>query len=201
MMVLTTLLALQLAQTPHPLAADDEPARLAAVSAWAKKKKPQLTSKQARDAKGCVEVPALKETGCDKPAKLCRLHEGDDGSGGTRIESVSMFLEGHETKPLRMWWAATYEPPVKECDPPDHLLGHETPEERDAEVAAWRKKNAREYAACLARVKKKALNDAEEAACDVVVINVCRAEAWVQCKTKNLRKSVTALEHLHRFAF
>ncbi len=196
--MLAALLLLQLAQVPHPLSADDEATRLEAVKKW---KKPQLTAQAARALKDCVELAPVKETGCAVPAKVCRLHEGDDGSSGTRIESLSLVLSGHEQKPLRVWWSATYEAPVKDCDPPDQLLGHETPEERDEAVLSWRKKNAKEYGACVARLKKKAVNDAEEASCDVVLLNACRAEAWVVCKTKNLRKNITALEHVHRFAF
>src|SRR6218665_1579346 len=116
-------LLLFLSQAPNPLAADDEAARLKAGAQW------------ARTVKDCVELPPVKETSCDQPAKLCRLHEGDDGSGGTRQEALSFILSGHESKPLRVWWAATYEPPVAECEPPDHLLNHTTPEEREAEVA------------------------------------------------------------------
>lgn len=195
--MLTALVWWSLAQ----LAVDDERSQLEAVAAWAKKHRPQLTSQAARAAVDCVEVPAVKDTGCERPARLCRLQEGDDGSGGTRVESVSMFLEGHEQRPLRVWWAATYEPQLRECDPPDHLLGHQTPDEREQELVNWRRKNAKEYAACRARVTKKAVNDAEEASCDVVLVNACRAEAFVTCRTKNLRKNIGAPERLHRFSF
>lgn len=195
--MMTALVLLSLAQ----LSSEDQAKRLEAVGVWAKKNKPQLSAKAARETKDCVDIAPVKDTGCDKPAKLCRLNEGDEGSGGTRIDSVSFFLEGHESRPLRLLWSATYEPQFKDCDPPDHLLGHETPEERERELINWRTKNAKEYAACKARLVKKALNDAEEASCDAVLVNACRAEAFVICKTKNLRKNIAALEHLHRFAF
>lgn len=194
-------LLLLLAQVPHPLAADTEAARLQGAAQWAKTKKPQLSTKAARDVADCVELPAVPETGCAQPAKLCRLHEGDDGSSGTRRESLSFFLSGHEAKPVRVWWAATYEPPVAECEPPEHLLNHTTPEEREAELAAWHAKHSKEYALCLTRLKQKAVADAEEASCDVVLVNACRAEAFVTCKTKNLRKRIAALEPLHRVSF
>lgn len=191
-MMVPALLLLSLAQ----LSSDDSAKRLEAAASWAKKNKPQLTSKAARDAKDCVELAPAKDTGCDKPAKLCRLNEGGDDT-----EAVSMVLEGHEQQPLRLWSSVTYEPPFKDCDPPDQLLGHETPEERERELLNWRKKNAKEYAACKARLAKKAVNDAEQLSCDAVLINACRAEAFVICKTKNLRKNVAALEQLHRVSF
>ncbi|MGV3624326.1 MAG: hypothetical protein ACO1OB_26135 [Archangium sp.] len=195
--MLTALLLVSLAQ----LSSEDEGKRLEAAGAWAKKNRPQLSAKAAREVKDCIELPPVKDSGCDTPAKLCRLNEGDEGSGGTRIESVSFFLAGRESRPLRLLWSATYEPQFKDCDPPDHLLGHETPEERERELANWHQKHAKEYAACKARLTKKALDDAEEASCDAVLVNACRAEAFVICKTKNLRKNISALEHLHRFAF
>lgn len=194
-------LLLLLSQAPHPLASDDEATRLKAVASWAKSKKPQLDVKAARAVTDCVELPPVKESGCDQPAKLCRLHEGDDGSGGTRSESLSFMLSGHEAKPVRVWWSAAYEPPVAECEPPDHLLNHTTPEEREAEVAAWHQKHSKEYGLCLTRLKKKAAADAEEAACDLVLVNACRAEAFVTCTTKNLRKRAPQLEPLHRVSF
>ncbi len=195
-----TLLVL-LAQAPHPLSADEAATRLTAATQWAKSKKPQLTTAAARAVTECVELPAVKETGCAQPAKLCRLHEGDDGGSGTRIESLSFFLSGHEMKPLRVFWSAMYEPPLGECEPPEHLLTTNTPEERAAEIAAWHKQHSKEYGLCVTRVKKKAAADAEEAACDVILANACRAEAFVVCKTRNLRKSITALETVHRFTF
>lgn len=199
--MLTALVLLALHGTPAPTLADDDPEkRLEAAVAWAKKnKKPQLAAKDARALKDCVVLPAVKATGCAEPAKLCRLHEGDDGSSGTRIESVSLTLDGHE-KPLRAWWTATYEPPVKECEPPEELAA-ESPEHHAAIVAAWKKEHPKEFAACLQRVKKKADSDAEVLECDVVLMNACRKEAYVKCRSKNLRKGMTALEHLHRFEF
>jgi len=194
-------LLLFLAQAPHPLSNDDAATRLTAATQWAKSKKPQLTTAAARAVKECIELPAVKETGCAEPAQLCRLQEGDDGGSGLRIESLSFILSGHELKPLRVWWSATYAPPLAECEPPDHLLTTTTPEERAAEIAAWHKKHSAEYGRCVTRVKKKAAADAEEAACDVVLANACRAEAFVVCKTKNLRKRITALETVHRFTF
>lgn len=194
-------LLLLLAQAPHLLAADAEATRLQGAAQWAKTHQPQLSAKAARDVADCVELPAVPETGCAQPAKLCRLHEGDDGSSGTRRESLSFFLAGHETKPVRVWWAATYEPPVAECEPPEQLLHHTTPEEREAELAAWHARHSKEYALCLTRLKKKAAADAEEASCEMVLVNACRAEAFVTCKTKNLRKRIAALEPLHRVSF
>ncbi|MBL8910773.1 MAG: hypothetical protein JNM17_08745 [Archangium sp.] len=199
--MLTTLTLLLLQGAPAPTLADEDPEkRLEAAVAWSKKnKKPQLSAKDARAVKECVTLPAVKATGCAETAKLCRLHEGDDGSSGTRIESVSLTLDGHE-KSLRAWWTATYEPPVKECDPPEELSA-ESPEHHAEVVAKWRKEHPKEYSACLQRVKKKAENDAEVLECDVVLMNACRKEAFVKCRSKNLRKGMTALEHLHRFDF
>ncbi|MFZ5445822.1 MAG: hypothetical protein ACOZQL_37870 [Myxococcota bacterium] len=197
--MLHALLLATLAQ--HPLAADDAAARLAAVSKWSRGQKPQLSAKDARALGAeCVELPAVKETGCEVPARLCRLVEGDDGSSGTRVEALSFHLEGHE-KPVRVWWAATYEPRRFECDPPERLDGADAPAQREAEVAAWRKAHAKEWQRCLARVEKDARDDAEELACDVVLINACRAEAFLTCRARNLRKGVVALEHLHRVSF
>lgn len=185
----------------HPLAADDAQVRLDAVAAWAKKKKkPQLAVKDARAIGQCLELAPVAETGCATKAKLCRLHEGDDGSSGTRIESLSLVLEGHE-KPMRVYWTATYEPAVPDCDPPEKLEGHDSPEQHANEVAAWRKTHAKEYAKCVARVTKDAKDDAEELSCDVVLVNACRAEAYLTCKSKNLRKGMTALTQLHRVEF
>ncbi|MFT3710645.1 MAG: hypothetical protein QM817_23730 [Archangium sp.] len=201
--MLTTLAALVLLGAPPAptLADDDAEKRLEAAVAWSKKvKKPQLSSKDARAMKDCVTIPAVKATGCAESAKLCRLHEGDDGSSGTRIESVSLHLDEHGDKVLRVWWTATYEPQVKECDPPEEL-NSESPEHHATIVAAWRKEHPKEYATCLARVKKKAESDAELLECDVVLVNACRKEAYVKCKSRNLRKGITALEHLHRFEF
>lgn len=199
---MSTLALLLLAASPD---LNDEVVekRLEAVQTWAKGKKPQLSSKAARalnEKKPCVTVPAVAATGCTEAAKLCRVHEGDDGSSGTRIESVSVTLEHHD-KPLRLWWTATYEPPVTECDPPEELEGHESEEHHHQEVLKWRKTHAKEWQACLQRVRKKALNDAEELTCNVVLVNACRHEAWVTCSAKNLRKGMTALTHLHRFEF
>jgi hypothetical protein len=211
MMLFAALASMVLAAPPAAapaaaptLASDDPAARLAAVEKWAKKqKKPQLTSKDARAITECVEVPAVKETGCAQPAKLCRLHEGDDGSSGTRIESLSLLMAGeeHDVQPLRVWWSAAYEAKVSDCDPPEHLLGSETEEQRVAAIAEWKKKHAKEWSACVARLEKKAKNDAEELACDLVLVNGCRREAYVTCKARNLRKGIAALEHLHRFEF
>lgn len=197
-----------------PLAADDPAARLLAVQKWSKQKKPQLTAKDAHAAftkvavdggapTECLEVPAMKETGCATPAKLCRLHEGDDGSSGTRVESLSLLMAGeeHDVHPLRVWWSAAYEAKSSDCDPPEALFSHETPEEHAAAVAEWKKKNAKEYAKCVARLEKKAKSDAEELVCDLVLVNGCRREAYVTCKTRNLRKGIKALEDLHRFEF
>ena len=187
-----------------PMASDDAGVRLAAVQVWARKqKKPQLSSKEARAIADCLEVAPVKETGCELPAKLCRLHEGDDGSSGTRVESLSLLMAGeeHDVQPLRVWWSAAYEAKVSDCDPPEHYLAHETDEQRVQAIADWKRANAKEYAKCVARLEKKAKADAEELACDVVLVNGCRREAYVTCKSKNLRKGIAALEHLHRFEF
>lgn len=198
--MLTLTFAVVVAAAPS-LKDDDVAQRLLAAEDWAKKHpKGQLAAKAARELKDCVTLTPPAETGCTEVAKLCRVHEGDDGSSGTRIESVSLALE-HHLKPLRLWWTATYEPAVTECEPPEELEGHESPEHHAAEVAAWKKNHAKEYAACLVRVKKKAVADAEELQCDIAFVNTCRAEAWVTCKAKNLRKGMTALTHLHRFEF
>jgi hypothetical protein len=188
-----------------PLASDDVAERLAAVEQWAKKqKKPQLSSKEARALSDCVDVPALKDTGCTTPATLCRLHEGDDGSSGTRTESLSLFLsvkEHDNGKSLRVWWSAAYEAKPSECDPPESMSGTETPDQRAKVIAAWKKGHSKEYAHCVARLEKDAKDDAEELLCDVVLVNACRREAYVTCKSRNLRQGVNALEKLHRFDF
>lgn len=166
----------------HPLASDDAAERLAAVGKWSRsQKKPQLSVKEARALVDCVELPPVKETGCELPVKLCRLDEGDDGSSGTRIESLSLLLTGDEraTKALRVWWTASYEPKRAECGPPGSA-GH---------------------ASCVARVEKDARDDAEEFQCDVVLINACRQEAYLTCRTRNLRQGLGQLERLHRFEF
>lgn len=200
--MLSALLAGLLAAAPSPLASEDAAERLAAVEKWAKKqRKPQLSAKDARTLKDCVELPAVKETGCTTAAKLCRLHEGDDGSSGTRVESLSLHLGGqdHDGKALRVAWTAVYEAKVEECDPPESMTHAENPEQRAKDVALFRK--TKEYATCVARMKKDAKDDAEELLCDVVLMNACRKEAYVICRTKNLRKGITALQHLHRFEF
>lgn len=187
-----------------PLDLEDPALRLAAVQKWAKThRKPQLTAKQVRALVDCVELAPVKDTGCAVPAKLCRLHEGDDGSSGTRTESISLLLTGqeHDSQPLRMWLRSIYEVKVNDCDPPEHLLDSETPEQRAAEVAAWKEGHPREYAKCVALLEKRAKADAEELLCDLVLMNACRKEAWVTCKARNLRKGVTALQTLHRFDF
>ena len=187
-----------------PMASDDAAERLAAVDRWAKtQRKPQLSSKDARALTDCVELPAVKETGCAVPAKLCRLPEGDDGSSGTRMESLSLLLMGQDrdVKPLRVWWTAAYEPKRGECDPPESLSGTETPEFRAREAVAFRKAHPKEYAKCVARAEKDALDDAEELSCEVVLLNACRKEAYLTCRSRNLRKGMVALEHLHRFEF
>lgn len=188
--------------TAAPASGDDEVAqRLQAASAWFKKnKKAQLPAKAARALKDCVTLTPPKELACEETAKLCRVHEGDDGSSGTRTESLSLALE-HHTRPLRVWWTATYEPPVTECEPPEELEGHESPEHHAAEVAKWKASHAKEFAACLQRVRTKAATDAEELSCDVVLVNPCRAEAFVTCSAKNLRQGMQALTHLHRVEF
>lgn len=214
MMMFVAILLSAAPPTVSPLASDDVAARLAAVEKWSKKqKKPQLSSKDARAAlmkapangvaSECLEVPAVKETGCTAPAKLCRLHEGDDGSSGTRVESLSLLMAGeeHDVQPLRVWWSAGYEAKASDCDPPEAMFSHETPEEHAKAVADWKKVNAKEYTKCVARLEKKAKNDAEELNCDLVLVNACRREAFVTCKAKNLRKGIAALEHLHRFEF
>ena len=185
-----------------PLASDDAAERLTAVEKWAKQqRKPQLSVKEARALADCVELPAVKDTGCALPAKLCRLHEGDDGSSGTRTESLSFFLnikEHDNGKALRVWWTSTYEAKPSDCDPPESMTGSETPEQRAKEIATWKKGHAKEYARCVARLEKDARNDAEELSCDVVLVNACRKEAYVTCKARNLRN---AQEKLHRFEF
>lgn len=179
----------------NPLASDDDAARLAAVEKRARSQKPQLSAKQARALVECVEVPPVNETGCALPAKLCPVHEGDDGSSGTRQESLSLLWSGQEesVKALRVWWTATYEPKRAECEPPEAAVGPETP--------ATRKGREKDFARCVARVEKEAKDDAEELQCDVVLMNACRKEAYLTCRSKNLRKGIAPLERLHRFAF
>ncbi|MDP3152089.1 MAG: hypothetical protein Q8N23_05430 [Archangium sp.] len=206
-MLVAALTAAVLSAAPPPppsLAADDAAERLSAVQTWVKKqKKPQLSSKDARAIAECIELPAVKETGCEHKAKLCRLHEGDDGSSGTRVESLSLLMAGeeHDVQPLRVWWSAAYEAKVSDCDPPEHLLGHETAEQRVEAIAAWKKKNVKEFTRCVERLEKKAKADAEELTCDLMLVNACRREAYVTCKTRNLREGIQALEQLHRFEF
>lgn len=184
------------------LGADDPAVRLAAVQSFAKKqKKPQLSAKDARALADCVELAPVKDTGCAEVAKLCKLHEGDDGSSGTRTESLSLLLSGPESKALRVFWSVGYEPKVSECDPPESMLGQETPDQRAKDAAAFRKAHPREYARCVARAEKDARDDAEELLCDLVLVNACRREAYVRCKARNLHKGVSALEQLHRFDF
>jgi hypothetical protein len=198
------LAALLVVLSAAPMASDDAAERLAAVAKWARtQRKPQLSSKDARALTDCVELPPVKETGCAVPAKLCRLPEGDDGSSGTRIESLSLLLTGQDrdVKPLRVWWSAAYEPRRAECDPPESMTGSDSPEQRAKDVAAFRKNHAKEYAKCVARVEKDARDDAEELSCELVLMNECRKEAYLTCKTRNLRKGIVALEHLHRFEF
>ncbi len=198
-------LAAVLSASPAPsLAAEDASERLNAVQTWVKKqKKPQLSSKDARAITECIELPAVKETGCEQKAKLCRLQEGDDGSSGTRVESLSLLMLGeeHAAQPLLVWWSATYEAKVSDCEPPEHLLGHETAEQRVEAISQWKKKNVKEFTRCIERLEKKVKADAEELMCDLMLVNACRREAYVTCKTRNLRKGNRALEPLHRFEF
>lgn len=183
--MLTAFLVGLIAAAPS-LSADDAADRLAAVQKWAKKqKKPQLSAKDARALTDCIELTPVKDTGCTEVAKLCKLHEGDDGSSGTRTESVSLVLSGPESKSLRVFSSVGYEPRVSECE----------------EAAEAQKAHSKEYARCVARAEKDARDDAEELLCDVVLMNACRREAYVTCKTRNLRKGVSALEQLHRFDF
>lgn len=181
--------ALVLVLAAAPLASDDAGERLKAVQAWAtKQKKPVLALKEARALAGCVELAPVSDTGCGQPAKLCPLHEGDDGSAGTRRESLSLLLEGedHVGKHLKVWWSAVYEPKVPECDPPEPLFGAPPPDQRAKDLVAWRTTHAAEYAKCVARVEKDSRDDAAEFSCDVVLVNACRREAYVKCKARNL---------------
>jgi hypothetical protein len=186
------------------LGVDDPAQRLAAVESWAKKqKKPQLSFAEAKKLEGCVELPAVKDTGCEQPAKLCRVQEGDDGSSGTRVEQLSFVLAGHEAlhKHLRVWWYAAYEPRRHECDPPDPMTGEETPTQKFERVALWRKGHQKEWKACIKRVEKDSADDSEELSCDVVMVNACRMEAFITCRARNLRKGIGVTGKLQRFEF
>ena len=181
--------ALVLVLAASPLASDDAAERLAAVQAWAKKqKKPVLALKVARELKDCIELAPVADTGCTQPAPLCPLREGDDGSGGSRRESLSLLLKSpdHVAKHVQVWRSSVYEPKIAECDPPEPLFGAPSPEQRALDVAAWRKTHAKEYAKCVGRMEKDARNDDEEFSCDVVLVNACRKEAYVKCKARNL---------------
>lgn len=186
-----------------PLSAEDEGARLAAVEQWAKGKKPQLSLQQAKSVQGCVELPAVKETGCAEAAKVCAVSEGDDGSSGTRVESLSFVLAGHEAlhNHLRVWWRAAYEPRRWECDPPASMTSEETPSQRAVRVEEWRRTHQKEWASCIARVEKDSADDSEELSCDVVLVNACRGEAFVKCRAKNLRAGMGTIGKLHRVVF
>lgn len=199
-----TALALVLAAVPS-LSAEDVAARLTAVQDYVKKqKKPLLTAKDARALTGCVELPAVKDSGCEVAAQVCPLHEGDDGSSGTRRESLSLLLTSpdHPSKHLQVWRSAVYEPRLFECDPPEHLFGASPPDQRAKEIETWRASHAKEYAACVARMQKDARDDAEEVSCDVLFVNACRREAYVRCKARNLAKAAKApSEEVQRFEF
>lgn len=186
-----------------PLASGDAASQLAAVEKWAQGKKPQLSFQQAMAVQGCVELPAVKEAGCETPAKLCSVMEGDDGSSGTRVESLSFVLAGHEElhNHLRVWWRAAYEPRRWECDPPASMTSDETPAQRTARVEAWRSTHRKEWLACVARAEKDSADDAEELSCDLVLVNACRSEAFVRCRAKNLRAGVGTIGKLHRVVF
>lgn len=197
--------ALLLVLSAAPALGDEDPAqRVAAVEKWARtQKKPQLSLKEAKALKDCVELPAVKDTGCEQPAKLCLVHEGDDGSSGTRVEELGFVLAGHEElhKHLRVWWYAAYEPRRHECDPPEPMVGEETPTQKAERVARWRKAHQREWQACIKRVEKDSADDSEELGCDVVLVNACRKEAFVMCRARNLRKGVGTVGKLRRFEF
>lgn len=193
--------ALAVVLAASPLASDDAEVRLKAVQEWAKKqKKPVLALKAARALEGCVELAPVADTGCAQPAQLCPLREGDDGSGGTRREALSLLLKGedHAGRHLKVWRLAAYEPRVGECDPPEPMFGAPPQDQRAKEVAAWRKAHAAEYARCVARVEKDSRDDAEELACDVVLVNACRKEAYVSCKARNFGKKPTPPAYVHR---
>lgn len=199
---MTLGLLLVLAAGPAPAA--DAAQRLAAVEKWARaKKKPQLPFKEAKAVSGCIELPAVKELGCEQPAQLCAVHEGDDGSSGTRVEQRSFVLAGHEElhKHLRVWWYASYAPRVWECDPPDPMTGEETPGQRLERIAAWRKSHAKEWAACIKRAEKDSADDSEELSCDVVYVDACRMEAYLTCRARNLRQGIGVAGKLQRFEF
>lgn len=193
--------ALALVLAAAPLASDDAAVRLKAVQDWAKKqKRPVLALKDARALTGCVELAPVADTGCTQPARLCPLREGDDGSAGTRRESLSVVLQSEDQHPwhLKVWRIAAYEPRVAECDPPEPLFDAPPPDQRAIDVAAWRKAHAAEYARCVARVEKDSRDDAEELSCDVVLVNACRREAYVKCKARNFGKKPTPPPYVHR---
>ena len=186
--------ALALIITASPLASDDAAERLTAVQAWAQKqKKPLLALKDARLLTDCIELAPIADTGCAQPAPLCPLREGDDGSAGTRRESLSLWLKSpdHIAKHVQVWRSSVYEPKILECDPPEPLFGAPSPEQRLKDLAAFRKTHAKEYAKCVIRAEKDARDDAEEISCDVVLVNACRKEAYVKCKARNLGKKAT----------
>lgn len=203
-MNLLLVLLLALRAGPSGLTSDDLAQRLSAVQKWSKQqKKPQLSWRDARSITECIEVPPVKETGCELSAKLCPLHEGDDGSSGTRVESVSLLMTGEddELRPLRVFWRAAYEAKLSDCEPPESFVSHQSTEQRGASVAAWKKVNAKEYSKCVARLERRAESDAEELTCDLLLVNGCRREAYVTCKARNLRQGVATLLQLHRFEF
>lgn len=193
--------ALALVLAAAPLASDDAAERLAAVQAWAQKqKKPVLAVKDARALTACVDLSPVAETGCTTPAQLCPVREGDDGSAGSRTESVALLLNSpdHLARHLQVWKSSVYEPKIAECDPPEPLFGAPPPDQRAKDVAAWRKAHAKEYAKCVARMEKDSRDDAEELSCDVVLVNACRREAYVKCKGRNLNKKRAPPEQLQR---
>lgn len=186
--------ALALILAASPLASDDAAERLSAVQAWAQKqKRPVLAVKDARSLNECVELAPVADTGCAQAAPLCPLHEGDDGSSGTRRESLSLLLKSpdHTAKHLQVWKSSVYEPKILECDPPEPLFDAPSPEQRAKDIAAFRKTHAKEYAKCVARAEKDARDDAEEFSCDVVLVNACRKEAYVKCKARNIGQKAT----------
>lgn len=187
----------------HPLASDDAGKRLAAVEQWARGHKPQLVAKDAKALTACVDLPAVPESGCTEAARLCPVREGDDGASGTRTESLSFILDGHEElhRHLRVWWRAAYEPRRQDCDPPESMTHEELPAQRKARVEEWRRTHAAEWRKCIARAEKDAEDDAEEVNCDVVLVNACRREAYLVCKSRNVRAGIATLNKLHRFEF